>query len=270
LALYFKNYRRVAGNGTYIDGFAGTGLIKVAGEERPGSASIAISSSAFKDLLFFELPRKAKRLQRHIASHVPEQKARRCSVFAGDFNRNIEPILELEGIDRSKPCFAFLDPDSTQLEWATVERLAQYKGGPGAGLKIELWILLNTHQALFRLMPLKPGASYASSPEARTLDRVLGGRDAWWDLFVERQKPVALAHRYANRLKSLGYGASRLHLILDRESKRPQYYMIPIHASDHKAAFSFMRWAEIQTSQERYETPQLFSTEVPLGGGPIV
>jgi three-Cys-motif partner protein len=95
LALYFKNYRRVAGNGTYIDGFAGTGLIKVAGEERPGSASIAISSSAFKDLLFFELPRKAKRLQRHIASHVPEQKARRCSVFAGDFNRNIEPILEL-------------------------------------------------------------------------------------------------------------------------------------------------------------------------------
>lgn len=32
LELYLKQYRRVAGNGTYIDGFAGQGSVAVAGQ----------------------------------------------------------------------------------------------------------------------------------------------------------------------------------------------------------------------------------------------
>src|SRR2546421_9773051 len=43
LALYLRMYRRVAGNGTFIDGFAGTGTVKIRGSgERPGSASVAL------------------------------------------------------------------------------------------------------------------------------------------------------------------------------------------------------------------------------------
>ena len=155
-----------------------------------------------------------------------------------------------------KPCFAFLNPNSTQLAWNTVKAIAEYKGGPDGGLKVELWILVNTHQALARLMPRHPSETYGKSGEAKALDRVMGGREAWWDLFENRHSPRALADRYANRLMNeLNYGLARTHLILDRVSKRPQYYMV--HASDHRAAFSFMRWAEVQTSQERYETPRM-------------
>jgi three-Cys-motif partner protein len=258
LALYLKQYRRVAGNGTYLDGFAGTGKIKVAGVIRPGSARIAIESGAFKHLHFFELPLQAKKLSRFISEVAKPTVATRCHVHSGDFNQQVVPVLQDAAFERAKPCFAFLDPNSTQLNWETVELLAKAKGDDGGGLKTELWVLFNTHQALFRLMPLKPKPDYEKSPEALTLDRVMGSRDAWWDLFERRSKPYMLAMRYAERLYGLGYGATRLHLILDRVSKKPQYYMV--HATDHKAAISFMRWAEVETGQERWESPQLFTT----------
>jgi three-Cys-motif partner protein len=258
LALYLKQYRRVAGGGTYIDGFAGTGRIRVNGVDRKGSAAIAIDSGSFREMLFFERPHKAKRLQTFIRDEIPERRTRQCSVYGGDFNQLIVPLLDDQAIPRDKPCFAFLDPNSTQLAWETVGRLAEYKGSrPDQGLKMELWILLNTHQALSRLMPREPPRDYEESGNARALDRVMGGREAWWDIFEQRRGPRTLAERYAARLTGeLNYGAARTHLILDRKTKRPQYYMI--HAGDHKAAFSFMRWAEVQTAQERWETPTLF------------
>lgn len=258
LRVYLKLYRRVAGGGSYIDGFAGTGRILVDGKERPGSPRIAINSGAFRRLHFFELPDQAKQLERQLKLWVPFKNRRLCSIHPGDFNLVVLDLLNSEGIARDKPCFAFLDPYSTQLSWETVEALAGYKGGSGGVMKIELWVLLNTYQALVRLMPHEEPTGYATSPDATTLDRVMGGREAWWDLRTVDGRPEALANRYANRLQSkLGYGAARAHIILDPKTKRPQYHMI--HASDHKAAFSFMRWAEVEMSQEPYEGPRLFA-----------
>ena len=251
-------YRRVAGGGSYIDGFAGTGLITVAGKPRPGSPRIAISSGAFKDLHFFELPNQAAKLDRHLQRWVIFAKRRQCTIHPGDFNKLVLELLNSGKIVKEKPCFAFLDPNSTELGWHTVEALAGYKGGGnGPALKIELWILLNTYQALVRLMPHSEPAGYRTSPDAATLDRVMGSREAWWEIRTEKGRPEALASRYVERLEShLGYGAARAHLILDPKTKRPQYHMI--QASDHPAAFSFMRWAEVEASQEPYEAPRLF------------
>lgn len=261
MRLYLRTYRTVAGNGTYIDGYAGTGEVKVDGKTRLGSARIAIRSRAFRHLHFFELPPNAEALRWNLLRNITTADRLKCKIHEGDFNELLGPLLESGTIPRDKPCFAFLDPNSTQLSWSSVETLARFKGGAGGGLKVELWILLNTYQALSRLMPRVAPPDYDVSPEAAALDRVMGDRSAWWDVYTQRLRPAVLATRYARRLEEvLGYGAARPHPILDPKTGRTQYHMI--QASDHKAAFSIMRWAERETSQECFRTPSLFGDDV--------
>lgn len=263
LSYYFRLYRRVAGSGSYIDAFAGTGSIRVEGEEqaRPGSVSVALESKAFKQLFLYERPRNAKRLERFLRANFASKDVSRCTITPGDFNKTVREHLERGLVPKDRPCFAFLDPNATELDWSTVEALARYKGGGDDPrvLKIELFVLFNSHQALMRLLPKTFVPSHASSPQAKTMDRVMGERAAWWDLYQRAASPGAFANRYAERISTVfGYGAVLPYLILDPTSKRPQYYMI--HASDHEAAFSFMRWAERESGRERFETPRLFAT----------
>ncbi len=253
----------MAGGGTYIDGFAGRGRADIEGEDRPGSAALAIESRAFKSLLLYELPKTAKALATYIEQNH-KKAASRCLVRPGDCNRRIPEDLEAGLVPKDKPCFAFLDPNSTQLSWDTVVALAHYKAGgaPPRECKVELWILFNTHQALMRLMPRNPGPDYPTSPQAATLDRVMGAREAWWDLYQAEAGAGLYAGRYAQRLEQeLGYGAARTQRILDPHTKAPQYYMI--HASDHLAAHKFMYWAENATARDRSEAVRLPGIGVP-------
>jgi hypothetical protein len=103
--------------------------------------------------------------------------------------------------------------------------------------------LFNTHQAVARLVDRQGVADYETSGRAAALDRVMGGRDAWWDLFVRGAPINAYARRYAERLQNdLGYAFAHAQLVNDPTSGAPQYFMI--HASDHEAAWDFMRWAK--------------------------
>ncbi len=268
LDLYLKVFRRVAGNGSYIDGFAGTGEVRIGGETLPGSATRAARSGVFKHLFLYERPSKAKQLRSYLDANLAERLSERCRVRGGDFNELVVEDLESGVIPVDKPCFAFLDQDSTQLDWATIERLATYKDlttDEGAEdtdeadskvLKVELWILFNTHQAVMRLLPKHPPPGYEQSPEAQTLDRIMGDRNAWWDLYTAGVGPGQWAMRFAERLSGeLGYGAAVPHRILDPKTGRPQYYMI--HASDHPAAFSFMRWAKREAAADQSWTTPL-------------
>ena len=54
-------------------------------------------------------------------------------------------------------------------------------------------------------------------------------------------------------------GAARTHIILDAKTKKPQYHMI--HASDHEAAFSLMRWAEVETATGGSQAVPMFVVE---------
>lgn len=261
LTFYFRMYRRIAGGGTYIDGYAGTGMVSVQGKRKPSSASIALQSGAFKELYFFEKPQRAKQLTTYLERTFKKRDFAHCHVQSGDFNVEILPLLESGVIARDKACFAFLDPNSTQLDWSTVKALSEYKGDRIGELKIEMWILLNTHQALVRLMPKAPRKGYATSPSAITLDRVMGGREAWWDVFEGSRTPHALARRYVERLHEvLGYGAARPYLVRDPATGRPHYYMI--QASDHRAAFSLMQWAERQTLKDAVPNVPMFKMSV--------
>lgn len=252
--LYMKLFRRVAGSGTYLDAFAGTGQISVYGEVRPGSAGIAVASKAFKELRFYEKPRKATQLERWLDANTTPTVRKRCIVRPGDSNVAILEDLDAGAVSADRPCFALLDPNSTELAWETVVRLAEFKApaDPPEQCKVEMWVLLNTHQVLMRLMPRVKG-----KPSFKVLDRWFGSREAWWDLYQNGSPPALFAFRYAARLRDLGYGAVQPMLIRDPKTSRPQYFMI--HASDHPAAHSFMRWASRRAGEEKGEAPQLWT-----------
>ncbi|MGD0882269.1 MAG: three-Cys-motif partner protein TcmP [Acidimicrobiales bacterium] len=239
LRLYLNLYRKVAGNGTYVDGFAGVGTIRSGGKRQPGSAAVALKSRAFKSWRLYEQPEEAAALNAWADDSATKIQRPRITIVPGDFNATILVDLESEVIPRDRPCFAFLDPDSTQLDWATVAALARYNEdcSPPSTCRVELWILLNTWQALMRLMPRN-----GKKPAAATLDRCLGGPDGWRDLYEADKGPESFAQRYADRLmREFGYGLARPMAIRDPKTGRPQYHMI--HASDHPAAHDFMRWA---------------------------
>ncbi len=263
LRLYLRGgYVRIAGGGTYIDGFAGQGEGEYRGALRDGSAVVAAESDAFRALHLIEQdPTSNARLRDRLEQLAPRLR-KRCYLHpASDCNIAIPELLDGGVIDRTKPCFAFLDPNSTELAWTTVERLAAYKTlvpkpdarRRPAECKVELWILFNTHQAIYRLWTGNR-TRYPDSMSPATLDHVMGGRDAWWDLWESRQPSVALLQRYVDRLYALGYTYVLPQPIRDPEDGRIHYYMI--HATDHPSALGLMRWAKRQTGR-------IYATELP-------
>lgn len=262
LTAYLKMYRRVAGGGTYIDAFAGSGQARIKGDLTAGSPLRALRSGAFRDLVLFEKDPKIHADLCALVGSLEERDRLKVRIWnpPADCNEAIIELLEAGGIDKDRPCFAFLDPNSTELEWATVERLARYKPyeapPPGEQLrrcKVELWILVNTHHALGRLMP-SDRTSHRVPPHAHVLDSVMGGREAWWDLWLRSWGgPDLLASRYAERLQTeLGYRWAHAQRVHDPDTNRVQYYMV--HASDHPNAHTLMRSAK---KEKFVDPPQL-------------
>jgi three-Cys-motif partner protein len=244
LYLYLKQYRRVAGSGTYLDAFAGTGRVIIAGKERPGSAGIAIESGAFRDLFLFELPECAPILEDNLRYRYSRRRAR-WEVIPGDSNQTIPVLLGSGRVRRDKPCFEFLDPRATELDWQTIVHLAGFKSHEPAATppqcKVELFILLATEHALRRHWPVDR-RKHPVPPNARLLDRVMGGRDAWLDLYEAGLGHGSLTTRYAQRLRDLGYLYVEPIKINDPATGELQYFMF--HATDHPAAVDFMQWAK--------------------------
>ena len=266
--LYLKLYRRVAGNGTYIDAFAGTGkgISLVDGETArfDGSALIAAKSGAFSSLHLIEKDEASFRLLNAEVDLLSSSQKTKMQTYNDDCNLKIPDLLKSNKIDPARPCFVFLDQESTQLDWTTIEVLAKWKkyeppltekGRPKA-CKVELWILFNTYQAITRLWP-NDRQKCPESFSSQTLDRIFGGRNVWWDLWEGDRSFTALIERYCDRLYEIGYQYVLPQLVKDPRSGRPHYHMI--HATDHPSAISFMRWAK--RSRDGYENPQFLGME---------
>ena len=251
---YLKLYRRVAGNGTFIDAFAGTGhgvLIKD-GEELKcdGSSLVAAKSGAFSRISISSRKKFATSSNSETPSgRWQHLRTQRCSYTMGTATHSFRlscRTATLTRVDRALFCST---KKSTQLNWETVAALAAWKtydppatsSGRPKDCKVELWILFNSHQAMNRLWP-HDHSRYPDSFSPDTLDRVFGGREAWRDLREQRRPFSALTTRYAEQLLGLGYQYVHPQLIVDPATARPQYYMI--HATDHPSAVSFMRWAK--------------------------
>jgi three-Cys-motif partner protein len=160
----------------YLDAFAGEGygVSRTTGEEFESSSRIAlgVDDPPFSRLRFFELGRKAARLERELRTDYGE---RDFKVVRGDCNETIpQTLAELRALGVAwAPTFAFLDPDGMELRWDTVKALAEHKGRERN--KVELWILF-TAPGLMRVLKRDP-AQIDEHEEALATD--LFGNERW-------------------------------------------------------------------------------------------
>lgn len=131
-----------AGTTVYLDLFAGRAEnVSRDREERQirGSARRALDTRPRLSVLrFFELAATAKNLDTALTAEYPDR-IKDFRIVPGDCNATIATVLaELAGLNWA-PTFAFLDQQSTEVQWQTIERLARHKRADKP--KTELWLL---------------------------------------------------------------------------------------------------------------------------------
>jgi len=171
-------------------------------------------------------PRQIKHLEALKASQ-PEtdsqgKKANRdITIYAGDFNKRVDDILNAGTISDKEATFCLLDQRTFECDWATVEKLARCKK---SGMKIELFYFL-ANSWLNRAL--------SAQKDTERLAR-WWGRDDWPKLreMSRDSRRDAIVHRME---KELGYKYVMPWQIFKRKTGGlVMYYMI--HATDHPQA----------------------------------
>lgn len=176
IALQNQKFKKI-----YIDAFAGTGEIETSDGEAylAGSAKRALSAEKrFDHYYFIESDEsKASELEHMIDTEFPYLK-RFTTVYRGDANEKLGKIIN--DIDwRFNRGLLFLDPYATQVDWATLERVAGTKS-------IDVWYLF-PFSALNRMLP--KNGKYGSWEN--TIDRLLGD-NGWRTEFYKKDPQVSL------------------------------------------------------------------------------
>ena len=176
IALQNQKFKKI-----YIDAFAGTGEIETSDGEAylAGSAKRALSAEKRFDYYYFieSDESKASELEHMIDTEFPHLK-RFTTVYRGDANEKLSNIIN--DIDwRFSRGLLFLDPYATQVDWATLERVAGTKS-------IDVWYLF-PFSALNRMLP--KNGKYGSWEN--TIDRLLGD-NGWRTEFYKKDPQVSL------------------------------------------------------------------------------
>lgn len=165
----------------YIDAFAGTGEINLRQEDPDarafieGSAkrAIKIEDKPFDRLIFVE-----KDYERHgnlirLQRENPLRDIQAENSNANSFLRNLDVNWkEWRGV-------LFLDPFATEVEWATIEKVAQFNA-------LDTWILFPV-SAITRMLPKSRLPDDVSRKWANKLTRIFGD-DSWRKLYYMRQQ----------------------------------------------------------------------------------
>lgn len=169
----------------YIDAFAGSGRIDLPGGEEAcqflpddeetrgfleGSAAraIEIRDKPFDKLVFVEKDASRCDELRNLARIHP---GRDIDIENADAN---EYLAGLDSVWRGRRGVLFLDPYATQVEWATIEKIASLKA-------LDTWILFPT-AALSRMLPIEKRPDDVDPMWAERLTRIYGD-DSWRDLY---------------------------------------------------------------------------------------
>ena len=181
LDFYLTALKNQKFNKIYIDAFAGTGEIETSDGEAylAGSAKRALSAEKRFDYYYFieSDESKASELEHMIDTEFPHLK-RFTTVYRGDANEKLGKIIN--DIDwRFNRGLLFLDPYATQVDWATLERVAGTKS-------IDVWYLF-PFSALNRMLP--KNGKYGSWEN--TIDRLLGD-NGWRTEFYKKDPQVSL------------------------------------------------------------------------------
>lgn len=209
---------------TFIDCFAGVAHNVQRDTGRPVASSPRLAlavSPPFTHLLAFERREKAPALEKVLRADHPHRTIR---VIGGDCNEEISDGLWWWYQQRRGrrgpylgPTLAYLDPNSLELAWSTVETIARFGMTPlepGAWVRqkgpVELLILFPTGP-LKRRLP-QAGKPPASEAKHQTVDRLFGCSD-WRSIYRDQRAGIMTGEsswlEYVNlyrlRLASLGY-----------------------------------------------------------------
>lgn len=227
----FADACKKAGGWYALDLFAGPGLnwSDTLETERRGSPIIALEAgepTASKVIAAESYKGSFEALQSRTTRYGD-----RAVLFNGDANEIVGEMLR--AVPNKAPAFSFLDPEGSELDWKTVQTIADHKRGHSP-TKIEQLILFPTDTGFMRLTP--------GYPELVT--RIFG-HEHWREIFERRAKGELTpddarseyVRLYGNGLKALGYST-----VLDRQitksNGQPMYFLI--FATDHQAGERIM------------------------------
>ncbi len=224
---------------SYIDLFAGTGKFKVegSGDVHLGSPLLALTTEhPFTHYYFVEYSEENLGILKQRSQSLPFQK----KFYIGDANTKVAQIVkELRKIDNKyipgkwrSLNLAFLDPDGLELEWKTVQQLAQVG-------KMDM-VIHYSQSGLTRNFEL----CYKVDDET-VIDRFFGDREwrriyqEWRDKASKKGLHRELMDYYQEKLKALGYVDvdSPEPLMKTSQTNAPLYRLI--FASKHKLGHKF-------------------------------
>ena len=248
---YLFYFVQITRHGTYIDGFAGPQEIE---KPKMWSAKLVLESTPrwLRNFFLFDIEESQCRLLNKLcAAQLPPNKEKKESkrtlrIYQGDFNENVNKMLEEFPVSETEASFCLLDQRTFECDWNSVKTLAQHKKG---GNKIELFYFFAEGWMNRSITAIK------NDKENRLYK--WWGNPSWVELLdlhgCVRGQFVADRFR-----KELGYKYSYPFPIYEREDGggRVMYYMI--HASDHEEAPMLMSRAygkalDIKETQEQLE-----------------
>jgi three-Cys-motif partner protein len=147
---------------------------------------------------------------------------RNIEIWPGDFNENVDKVLESGRISQREATFCLLDQRMFECNWQTVKKLASFKKPPNN--KIELLYFLGV------------GWLHRSLSGIRHTGKMLKwwGKGDWVELRTKKHFDIAEIVRTRFE-QELGYRFAAAYPIFDHQNgNRVMYYMI--HASDHDEA----------------------------------
>lgn len=227
---YLSRFQLVTKGGLYIDGFAGPQKL---GHLDAWTAKriLEIQPPRLRTFWLHDLNQEScEHLRTLQTEHDGKPRSRKVFVFNGDFNDLVDGILKSGRIKRRTAVFALLDQRNTECHWATVQKLAAYKGRT----RIELLYFLGIgwlHRSL----------KTSTRPEKiAEINRWWGG-EGWSDLKGLSQ--IQLAETFSERFqRELGYKYSNWWPIYLNDDGQKKAFVL-VHATDHDAAPKLMRRA---------------------------
>ena len=232
MKIFTSNVRAAKLHTTYVDAFAGTGYRNTEKEQeisdvlpflddeealsyQKGSAHIALEMEpSFDEYLFIEQSPEHSQELEHLQEKFP-QKAGKIKIIQQDANIFLQFWCRQRDW-RFKRAVIFLDPYGMQVEWKTIEVIAETQA-------IDLWILFPLGQAVNRLLTRN------CPPKGAWADRltVFFGTDDWKEAFYKKSQQISLFGGEESFVKEADFGAigryfiERLKTIFAQVAEKP-------------------------------------------------
>lgn len=222
IALKKQWYTRV-----YIDAFAGCGKININGRLVDGSARRSLScSNKFDKYLFIDKDRNnCKQLERMIEVDFPSM-ASSVEIINGDSNELIKR-LGMQGFTKERHRgVIFLDPFALELQWASLEAIAEME-------LFDVWYLFPI-MSMLRCLP----NTVEGKEVQEKIRRLLGAEDLFSELYhksetleifntYERDRLPQIIDYIVKRLNSLfgKNGVAQEPLLLRDRDNRPKFLL---------------------------------------------